>query len=356
MSLLRSLEQRSLINPPTFLVSNVQYLCRMGSHAYGVATDNSDLDLYGVVIPPRDYIFPPNYIEGFDERTNKFEHWQKHHVFDQSANGGKGCNYDFSIHNIVNYFYLAMGCNPNIIDSLFVPREAIIHTTPAWEIIRENKQEFLHKGIAYKLKSYAFSQLSKARNCVASLQPILRFEEAYGIPQSTTYEQMINRTYEFNSKRIDPQNSSVSQMHKDYAAHWEEGLKKTSRFEQQKIHGQDNKFLYHIFRLADQAEYILTHHNLDLQERGRIEKMKAIRKGEVPFDDIVRQFGESESRISALYESSTLRKCPDKKKIRALLVNCLEHHYGSLGELLKTQDAAVIAIDEIKEVLRKYGQ
>ena len=137
---------------------------------------------------------------------------------------------------------------------------------------------------------------------------------------------------------------------------WEEGLKKTTRFENQKIYGQDNKFLYHIYRLADQAEYILTHHNLDLQERGRIEKMKAIRKGEVPFNEIVKQFGESESRIAALYESSTLRSHPDVRKIRALLVNCLEHHYGSLEKYLKTADAAVIAVNEIKEVLRKYGQ
>jgi hypothetical protein len=47
---------------------------------------------------------------------------------------------------------------------------------------------------------------------------------------------------------------------------------------------------------------------------------------------------------------------PDVRKIRALLVNCLEHHYGSLEKYLKTTDAAVIAVDEIKEILRKYGQ
>jgi hypothetical protein len=137
---------------------------------------------------------------------------------------------------------------------------------------------------------------------------------------------------------------------------WEEGLKKTTRFEAQKILGFDAKFMYHIYRLADQAEYILNHHNLDLQERGRVEKMKAIRRGDVPFEDIVKWFGEAESRIASLYETSTLRKYPDRKKIRAMLVNCLEHHYGSLEKYLKTTDAAVIAVNEIKEVLRKYGQ
>lgn len=352
--LLQNLEKRGLINPPTWLTSNTQYLTRMGSMAYGVASSDSDQDIYGVCIPPRDYIFPPNYIEGFDNRDLTFHHWEKHHVPDPSANGGKGCNYDFSIHSIVDYFHLCVKNNPNIIDSLFVDRESIIHSTPSWEIIRDNRQEFLHKGIAYKLKSYAYSQLSKARNSIGFLQPILNFEKENGIPQSTTYEQAISGTYQVN--KTDPHDYGTYGGHSDYIKLWEEGLKKTTRFENQKIHGQDNKFLYHIYRLADQAEYILTHHDLDLQERGRVEKMKAIRKGEVPFNDIVKQFGEAESRISNLYNTSELRSHPDVRKIRALLVNCLEHHYGSLEKYLKTADAAVIAVNEIKEVLRKYGQ
>lgn len=64
--LLQDLEKRELINPPTWLTSNTCYLTRMGSVAYGVSIDNSDQDIYGVTIPPRDYIFPPDYIEGFD--------------------------------------------------------------------------------------------------------------------------------------------------------------------------------------------------------------------------------------------------------------------------------------------------
>jgi hypothetical protein len=327
----------------------------MGSQAYGVATNNSDQDIYGVTIPPRDYIFPPDYIDGFDNRDLKFEQWQKHHIDDPSANGGKGANYDFSIYSIVNFFRLAIDNNPNVIDSLFVPRECVIHSTPAWEIIRENKQEFLHKGIAYRLKSYAFSQLTKGRNCVASLQPIRQFEESYGIPHTTTYQQaVIEGRYETST--IATETYGTYGEHKEYVKLWEEGLKKTTRFEAQKILGFDAKFMYHIYRLADQAEYILNHHNLDLQERGRVEKMKAIRRGDVPFEDIVKWFGEAESRIASLYETSTLRKYPDRKKIRAMLVNCLEHHYGSLEKYLKTTDAAVIAVNEIKEVLRKYGQ
>jgi hypothetical protein len=136
---------------------------------------------------------------------------------------------------------------------------------------------------------------------------------------------------------------------------WEEGLKKTTRFEAQKIAGQDNKFLYHVFRLVDQAEFILNHHDLDLQEPSRVEKMKAIRRGDVPFEDLVRQFGEAEERLSRLYESSKLRMYPPEKEIRALLISSLESHYGSLREFLKENNAAELAINEIKASLRKYS-
>lgn len=350
--LLQDLEKRELINPPTFLTNNTHYLCRMGSTAYGVNTGNSDQDMYGVCIPPRDYIFPPNYIDGFDNRDLTFHQWQKHGVEDKSANGGKGCSYDFSIYSIVNYFYLAMQNNPNVLESLFVRREHVIHSTPAWEIVRENRKLFLHKGVVHKLKSYAFSQLAKAKNCIASLQNIRSFENKHGISHTTTYELAKSGAYGISDEN---EIYDTQGCHNEYLKLWEEGLKKTARFEAQKIAGQDNKFLYHVFRLADQAEFILNNHDLDLQEPSRVEKMKAIRRGDIPYEDIVRQFGEYEERLSRMFETSTLRMYPPEKEIRALLLSTLESHYGSLKEFLKENNAAELAINEIKNSLRKYS-
>ena len=339
--LLQDLEKRGLIKPPTWLVSNTCYLTRMGSVAYGVSSDNSDLDIYGVVIPPRDYIFPQNYIHGYDNRDLTFHQWQDHHVEDKSANSGKGCMYDFKIYSIVNFFHLAAKNDVAVIDSLFVKRECIMHSTPMWEIIKDNRKLFLHKGVVHKLKSYGFSQINKAKNCVASLQPILEFEKENGISHSTTFEQ---------AQALD-----IRAGRSRYMELWAAGINKTSRFEQQKIHQMDCKFMYHVYRLVDQAEYILNHHDLDLQESGRVEKMKAIRRGDIPFEDIIKYFGEAEIRLSNIFESSTLQKYPPEKEIRALLISSLESHYGSLKEFLKENNAAELAINEIKASLRKYS-
>lgn len=344
--LLQDLEKRELIKPPTWLTSNTCYLTRMGSVAYGVSSNNSDLDLYGVCIPPRDYIFPRNFIDGFDKKDLKFENWVKHHILDKSANGGKGVIYDFSIHNITHYFNLVMENNPHVLDSLFVRREHIIHITKMWEVVRENRKIFLHKGVVHRMRGYAYNQLASARNCVTYVQEIRNFEEEHGIPHSTTYAQMSKDLYLFG---LNAQNNHL------YLSMWEKGLAKTKRFESQKIHNTDVKFLYHVFRLVDEAEFILNNFDLDLQEPSRVAKMKAIRAGELSYEQIAREFSEAESRLLALYNSSKLPLGPDRKAIRNILLTVLEDHYGSLSEFAKSEEAEAEALREIKLILQKYN-
>src|SRR5580704_3867209 len=58
MSTLQRLADRGLVKPPRWLPGNVQYETIMGSVAYGVSSDTSDLDVYGWAFPPKDDIFP----------------------------------------------------------------------------------------------------------------------------------------------------------------------------------------------------------------------------------------------------------------------------------------------------------
>ncbi len=342
--LLQDLEKRELIKPPTWLASNTCYLTRMGSVAYGVSSDNSDLDIYGVAIPPRDYIFPRNFIDGFDKKDLKFENWVEHHILDKSGNGGKGIEYDFSIHNITHYFNLVMDNNPHVLDSLFVRREHIIHITRMWEVVRENRKIFLHKGVVKTMRGYAYNQLAAARNCVQYVQEIREFEKLHNIPHSTIFKDAVyNTKYECQSD------------YTHYISLWNRGLAKTKRFESQKIHNTDVKFLYHVFRLVDEAEFILNNFDLDLQEPSRVAKMKAIRSGQLTYDQIAKEFSEAESRLMSLYNSSKLPKEADRKAIRNILLAVLEDHYGSLSDFAKSEDAEVEALKEIKSVLRKYN-
>jgi hypothetical protein len=83
--------------------------------------------------------------------------------------------------------------------------------------------------------------------------------------------------------------------------------------------------------------------------------MKAIRRGDIPYDEIVRDFGEAEARLNGLYNLSKLQHSPDTKAVRNLLLVTLEDHYGSLAAFIKTDDVNRDAIKEIKGILQKYN-
>ena len=273
------------------------YETLMGSIAYGVSSDQSDHDIYGFCIPPKEEVFPHlnGEIPGFGEPKKRFEQFQQSHIDDPSAQGGKGIEYDLTIYSIVKYMSLCMECNPNMIDSLFTPQECVLHITQVGTMVREARHLFLHKGAWPKFKGYAYAHLHKMR----SKTPI--------------------------GKRIELRDEF----------------------------GYDVKFSYHTVRLLGECEQILMDGTIDLR-RDR-EHLKAIRRGELSENDIFQWASEKEKFLEGLYHSSKLPNHPDVATIRQLLLDCLEHHYGSLGACIVQVDPAVVALRDIRDILNRVS-
>src|SRR5262245_7589961 len=130
-STLQHLTDRGLVRPPQWLPGNVQYETIMGSIAFGVSSDTSDIDIYGWAIPRKDELFPHlrGEVPGFGTPRTPFEQFEAHHVHDPDALGGRGRSHDVTIYGVVKFFNLAMDNNPNIIDSLFTPINCVQHST-----------------------------------------------------------------------------------------------------------------------------------------------------------------------------------------------------------------------------------
>lgn len=126
----------------------------------------------------------------------------------------------------------------------------------------------------------------------------------------------------------------------------------SNRAERVKIEGADFKFLYHVVRLMLQAEQILTLHDLDLQRDREI--LKSIRRGEWTEQDIRNYFASKEKDLEKIYAESTLPWGPDEEKIKKLLCQCLEEHYGSLDKVLIMPDRYESALREVKEICERY--
>lgn len=293
-SVYSKLYEKGLIHQgPKFLATAIQYEVLMGSVAYGVSNDTSDMDVYGFAIPPRDQVFPHlrGEIVGFDQPGPRFEQLQQHHIIDSSAMGGKGREYDVTIYSIIKYFRLLMENNPNIIDSLYVPRNCVLYTTQVGELVRESRHLFLHKGCWAKFKGYAYAQVHK-----------MKTKEPTGKRKKTVEE-----------------------------------------------FGYDVKFAYHVVRLLNEVEQLLAEHDMDLARNK--EQLKAIRRGEWEQAQVEDYFVSKERELESLYINSTLPAKPDIGKIKQLLLQCLEHAYGSLEACIINEDEAVNALNDIQQIL-----
>jgi len=292
--LLDRLIKQGAVHPPKWLASNLAYMTIMGSQAYGVSVDDSDLDIYGFCIPPKETIFPhlAGIIPGFGDQGTKFENWQEHHVSDPS----KKVEYDFSIHSIVKYFQLCMEGNPNMTDSIWTPQNCVIHATQISEIVRSNRQLFLSKNMYAKYKGYAYGQRSKIATNVNST----------------------------NAKRADD-------------------IEK---------YGYSTKFAYHLIRLMNEIEQILVEHELDLQKNN--EQLKSIRRGEWTMERIDEYFQSKEKILEETYAKSTLRQVPDQAAIKEVLMQCLEQHYGDISTAVTRNPEIDVVIRDIQTVLDRY--
>lgn len=294
--LLQKLYEKGLLSCPKWLIPNTQYLAIGGSIAYGASGEASDWDMVGFCIPYKDDIFPHlrGEIPGFGRQKKRFEQYQEHHIVDQSAQK----EYDFKIHSIIKFFHLCMENNPDCFEMLFVPQRCVVHITSIGNLVRENRKIFLHKGCFHRLKGYAYQQLHKMR---------------LKNPQPGGKREKLIREFGF-----------------------------------------DTKFAMNVYRLLSQCEELFTTGDLTLDEVGRREVMKAIRRGEWTMERIEDYFTEKERALEKLYnESDKLPYSPDEEKIKALLMECLKMHFGDLDKCVVNENQATIALRQIDEILEK---
>lgn len=288
----RRLAKKNLITPPTWVEGSTVYETIMGSMAYGVSGDASDMDIYGFCIPPKSIVFPhtAGYIPGFSTQVPSFDQYQEHHIKEKDT----GKEYDLNIYSIIKYFRLVMENNPNMIDSLFTAPNMVLGATKVGHMVRDHRKMFLHKGAWHKFKGYAYGQMQKM-------------------------------------KVKNPDENSV-------------------RYEMVQKYGYDVKFAYHVVRLLDEAEQIMTEGDIDLM-RNR-EQLKSIRRGDWKMSDIEEHFVRREKELGSLYTSSTLRHKPDEPAITKLLLECLEEHYGNLDSMVRAQDPAIDILRQIKGLVK----
>ena len=123
-----------------FVHSNTIYCTLHGSHAYGLNTETSDMDIKGVCLGPKNVY--TGFSKGFEQAEGKDP-------------------YDLVIYELRKFFKLASNCNPNIIEVLFTEPSEVVSATPLGEKLVANRDAFLSLKARHTFAGYAKSQLGR---------------------------------------------------------------------------------------------------------------------------------------------------------------------------------------------------
>ena len=127
------INERSPGSKPIFLVIR-------GSHAYGTNIETSDTDYAGVFIQSLDDILGSKYKQQVNDDTN-----------------------DTVIYELRRFLELLSSNNPTVLELLNTPEECILYKHPVFDMILNDRDNFLSKKCANSFGGYARQQIGKAK-------------------------------------------------------------------------------------------------------------------------------------------------------------------------------------------------
>lgn len=123
-----------------FIIDNALLVTKSGSHLYGTATEQSDLDIRGIFYAPL-----PFWIG-----SRSIEHWD-------SPN--EEC--DYFLWEIHKFLREIIRVSPNTVELLYVPDESMIQCNPYWKEILPEIKSLVNQSAYQAYKGYSTAQLRK---------------------------------------------------------------------------------------------------------------------------------------------------------------------------------------------------
>jgi len=133
---------RSNRTPQELMRDNLLVKHYAGSHSYGTSLPTSDVDIRGVFCADPINIRTPWFVV----RETEVEEDE-----------------DTKLYELTHFLKLCLDCNPNIIETLWVDRNDILSTTPAYEMLRDARYMLLSSKIAFTTSGYAIAQLKRIK-------------------------------------------------------------------------------------------------------------------------------------------------------------------------------------------------
>lgn len=305
------------------------FYTRHGSHAYGLNVQTSDEDFKGICIKPKEFYFGV---------LNNFE--QAEHM------GSKSDGVDSVTYSLEKFARLALDCNPNIIEVLFVDDSDVLQCDEFGEELRHRRYEFISKKAKFTFSGYAHAQLKRIKTHRSWLlnPPAKKPERTdYGLSELTkvsaselgAFEASVATGMEIELPKdiltlfSREKTYQSAKQHYDQYTNWVK-TRNTARAELEAKFGYDTKHGMHLLRLMRMAKEIMSTGLVHVKRLDRDELLE-VRYGKRTYDSLVEEAERLERECDELYVTSDLRKEPDRKSLDKLIVSMTERYLSLHG-------------------------
>jgi uncharacterized protein len=325
-----------------------------GSKAYGLDTPNSDTDIRGVFVLPKEMYYGLEYTAQVNNDTN-----------------------DIVYYELRRFMELLSKNNPNILEMLSTPEACVLLKHPIMDMIKQ--EMFLSKLCEQTFANYAYTQIKKAyglekkilnpvdeiRKSVldfcyvyegkdamplrkylelkkmkqekAGLAAISHLRDCYNIFYSEllSYSGII-RKEESNDvclSSIPKGEKAVAMLYfnkdgysvycKKYKEYWDWVEKRNEdRYKTTMFHGKnyDSKNMMHVFRLLLMAKEIAVEGKINVLRSDR-DFLLSVKEGKYEYDELLQKAEDLKNDLPALYQNSGLPNEPNIKAIETLLIS-----------------------------------
>ena len=233
-----------------------------GSRLYGTAREDSDWDLRGVCLMPREALLG----------LTRFDQYQTNEP-------------DVTIYGLSRFFALALDANPNIMDILCAPPETwLLPPNFYWDTIYKYRHAFLSQKLRHTFSGYAIAQLKRIQGHRQWLEhppdhPPTPEEFGGYLAQDAKGGQKATFTNDVQRGKWEKAKGNWSQ----YQTWLNE--RNPKRAELERRYGYDTKHASHLVRLMLQVQDILTNGDYDPRLTGQnLTKVKAVLNGEFSYE------------------------------------------------------------------------
>ncbi len=305
------------------------FLAKHGSRAYGLATEDSDLDIKGVCIPPLEY------------------HLGFLHTFEQQEHmGSKDGGSDRVVYSLKKFAKLAADCNPSIVEVLFVDECDVLFTNEFGRELLVFRDNFLSTKARHTFSGYAHSQLKKIKShrrwlLTPPKEPPSRKD--FGLAENFAVNRTELGAFEALERDGEVQNLSAEaqvmftreRSYKAMLTEWNQyqDWKKNRNPKRAVLEahcGYDAKHASHLIRLMRMCKEILITGKVIVKRPDR-EELLLIKHGLVPYEQVIEESEHLDAVCESAYKDSPLPKSPNLQKIDDFVVGLTQNYLTQYG-------------------------